>query len=389
MIAIITLLFLLTRVDAPSAMCGGNFSGCGELYSRLQVATPTNMGLGSRMTEYVVTLEVLVLCVVLLRSMACSIPIKHLRGNEALMLGHAPLPVAFLIVAMVVSMVPIFKVPVGSGDSSKVLPRVYKSGTRSGEETSGNKRLRNVDEEGGDGQGGGKNPKRGRFTSYHPDELCTPCTIWSLSGADPRLLHKHPQLNTRHAGVDHQAISNYVSTENVQISLVHDNCICSACHRDFLRNNERNMKPRWLRKKEKMYGNSIPKHCVLCCSYSSSCSCQDIAHWGPTSWYGQHQANLNAWKDYLTESGVVGSKIPVIEMSLKFAKPTSIEMSLVYVELTIYRNVTKVCWTYDLLKCHYSLWNLRSIEMSLKFAEPTIYWNVTTICWTYDLLKRH
>ena len=190
------LLFLLTaaRVDAPSAMCGGNFSGCGELYSRLQVATPTNMSLGSGMTEYVVTLEVVVLCAVLLRSMACSIPIKHLRGNEALMLGHAPLPVAFLIVAMVVSMLPIFKVPVGSGDSSKVLPRVYESGTRSGGETCRN-RKRVVDEEGCEGQGGGKNPKRGRLTNYHPDELCTPCTIWSLSGADPRLLDKHPQPN--------------------------------------------------------------------------------------------------------------------------------------------------------------------------------------------------
>ena len=62
-------------------------------------------------------------------------------------------------------------------------------------------------------------------------------------------------------------------------------------------------------------------------------------------------------------------------------------MSLVYAELTNYWNVTTVCWTYDLSKCHKSMLNLPSIEMSLQFAEPTIYWNVTKVCWTYDLLK--
>ena len=158
MIAIITLLFLLTRVDAPSAMCVGNFSGCGELFSRLQVhvETPTNMGLGSRMTEHMVTLEILFLCVILLRSMANSIPIKRLRGSEALMLGHTPLPVALLIVAMVLSMVPIFKVPLGGGDSRKVSPRVCKSGASCGEEDSRESRKRYVDEEGCNGQGVGK-----------------------------------------------------------------------------------------------------------------------------------------------------------------------------------------------------------------------------------------
>ena len=91
------------------------------------------------------TLEEVVLCVVLLRSMACSIPIEHQRGNEALMLGHTPLPVALLIVAMVVSMLPIFKVPVGSG--GKCYLECIGVGQGIGGETCRN-RKQNVDEKG-------------------------------------------------------------------------------------------------------------------------------------------------------------------------------------------------------------------------------------------------
>ena len=67
------------------------------------------------------------------------------------------------------------------------------------------------------------------------------------------LLDKRPPRNTLHAAVHHQVISNYISTENVHIALVHNNCICNACYLDFQRNNGRNIRPPWLTEWEKIY----------------------------------------------------------------------------------------------------------------------------------------
>ena len=117
----------------------------------------------------------------------------------------------------------------------------------------------------------------------------------------------------RHAANDHATISEYVCVGDIQIMLSYDSCICEGCYRDFKRHHGTRMSPRWLRKKREYYSTPVSVvGTVFCCSNSNDmCTCNEIDRWGPSTWYGSDNDDLNTWKKYLKESEVVSCEIPI------------------------------------------------------------------------------
>ena len=150
-----------------------------------------------------------------------------------------------------------------------------------------------------------RNPKRRRTSKFHPTRLeCSPCAIWSQSGSDDRLSHHHPIMDSRHAGTNARALSQYAAFDGIQFSFVNDDCVCQPCYKDFMRNrnNGENTVPRWAKIRNEVYARrNENKRCVFCCG--SVCECERVTQWGPENWYGRD--SIREWKQYLTLSGKV------------------------------------------------------------------------------------
>ena len=139
------------------------------------------------------------------------------------------------------------------------------------------KRVSNVKQR-DDDHNGSENPKHRRNSKYHPNkDTCSPCALLSQSGSDSRLRHFHPIENSRHAGTEALALSQYAMFDSVQFSLRSSDCICQPCYKDFMRNrnNSENVIPRWVKVKneisQQLHKN---KHCIFCCG--SVCECERV-----------------------------------------------------------------------------------------------------------------
>ena len=90
-----------------------------------------------------------------------------------------------------------------------------------------------------DDRDGNDNPKRKRSSKFHPNwSVCLPCALWSQSGSDRRLKHFHPIDNSRHAGIEALALSQYAAFDSIQFSLESSDCVCQPCYKDFIRNRD-------------------------------------------------------------------------------------------------------------------------------------------------------
>ena len=61
--------------------------------------------------------------------------------------------------------------------------------------------------------------------------------------------------NSRHAGTEALALSQYATFDNIQFSLRYSDCVCQPCYKDFTRNrnNVENKIPRWMKVKNEVY----------------------------------------------------------------------------------------------------------------------------------------
>ena len=140
------------------------------------------------------------------------------------------------------------------------------------------KRIRMHQEKDGNDNGvGHKNPKHRLNCKYHPDkDQCSPCVLWSQSGSDNKLKPFHPNENSRHAGTESLALSQYATFDNIHNlnNLRYSDCVCQPCYKDFTRNCNNVENTRVKVKNEVYKQENNRKHCIFCCG--TACECDQV-----------------------------------------------------------------------------------------------------------------
>ena len=80
-------------------------------------------------------------------------------------------------------------------------------------------------------EGGGQEPKKRKFNK-HDDTPCGPCSIWLQLGSLPTFASLHNSKRMFHPNENAASFSTYFSSNNKQITLREDSCLCQACYLD-------------------------------------------------------------------------------------------------------------------------------------------------------------
>lgn len=171
-----------------------------------------------------------------------------------------------------------------SGAGSKNISAPSASQPTSTDKNTSTKRLRDVIDGSPSGSGDESDnrppAKRGRPSKYHPEKICESCSIWVQTGNDKNLQKYHISDKMRHPGEHAEGMSNFVSTQDYNIVLQSDTCICPSCFTDYTRFMGTSETPRWLKLKNSFY---CQQHCIFCCTDAEhGCICKQISEWSPT-----------------------------------------------------------------------------------------------------------